>query len=61
MWLTCSRFVQTSTHTVKLIPEYGQKVDKKISPAICLESYDHFFLNNFADKDSYHTLSTEFT
>ncbi|KAG1902591.1 uncharacterized protein F5891DRAFT_948766 [Suillus fuscotomentosus] len=48
------------THTVELIPEYGQKVDEKISSAICLESYDRFFLNNFADKDSYHTLSTEF-
>ncbi|KAG1798706.1 hypothetical protein EV424DRAFT_1474987 [Suillus variegatus] len=48
------------THTVELIPEYGQKVDEKISSAICLESYDHFFLNNFADKESYHTLSMEF-
>ncbi|KAG1778129.1 hypothetical protein EV702DRAFT_1179099 [Suillus placidus] len=49
------------THTVKLIPDYGTKVDEKISSAICLESYDHFFLNNFADKESYHTLSMEFT
>ncbi|KAG1795563.1 uncharacterized protein BJ212DRAFT_1450746 [Suillus subaureus] len=30
------------THTVKLIPEYGEKVDKKITSAICLESYDQF-------------------
>lgn len=48
------------THAVELIPEYGEKVDEKISSAICLESYDRFFLNNFADKESYHTLSTEF-
>ncbi|KAG1843883.1 hypothetical protein F4604DRAFT_1884546 [Suillus subluteus] len=48
------------THAVELIPEYGEKIDEKISLAICLESYDRFFLNNFADKESYHTLSTEF-
>jgi hypothetical protein len=48
------------THTVELIPEYGDKVNKNVSSATCLESYDRFFLNNFADKESYHTLSTEF-
>ncbi|KAG1870313.1 hypothetical protein F4604DRAFT_1881252 [Suillus subluteus] len=47
-------------HAVELIPEYGEKIDENISSAICLESYDHFFLNDFADKESYHTLSTEF-
>ncbi|KAG2121046.1 uncharacterized protein F5147DRAFT_741881 [Suillus discolor] len=31
-----------------------------MSSATCLESYEHFFLNNFADKESYHTFSTEF-
>ncbi|KAG1838713.1 hypothetical protein DFJ58DRAFT_668180 [Suillus subalutaceus] len=50
----------SATHTVELIPEYGEKMDEKISSAVCLESYDRFFLNNFADKESYHTLSTEF-
>ncbi|KAG1758484.1 hypothetical protein EDD22DRAFT_783840, partial [Suillus occidentalis] len=49
------------THAVELIPEYGNKVDGKISSATCLESYDRFFLNNFTDKESYHTFSTEFT
>ncbi|KAG1759913.1 hypothetical protein EDD22DRAFT_781898, partial [Suillus occidentalis] len=49
------------THAVKLIPEYGNKVDGKISSTTCLESYDCFFLNNFTDKESYHTFSTEFT
>ncbi|KAG1895057.1 uncharacterized protein F5891DRAFT_960655 [Suillus fuscotomentosus] len=48
------------THAVKLIPEYGEKVNKDISATTCLESYDRFFLNNFADKESYHTFSTEF-
>ncbi|KAG2086941.1 hypothetical protein BD769DRAFT_1632499 [Suillus cothurnatus] len=48
------------THAVELIPEYGDKVNKNVSSATCLESYDRFFLNNFADKESYHTLSTEF-
>ncbi|KAG2357121.1 hypothetical protein BDR07DRAFT_1453197 [Suillus spraguei] len=49
------------THAVELIPEYGSKVDEKISSATCLESYDWFFMNSFADKESYHTFSTEFT
>jgi hypothetical protein len=31
------------THTVELIPEYGEKVDEKVSSAVCLESYDPFF------------------
>ncbi|KAG1880082.1 hypothetical protein F4604DRAFT_1541675, partial [Suillus subluteus] len=48
------------THAVKLIPEYGNKVDEKISSATSLESYDQFFLNSFTDKESYHTFSTEF-
>ncbi|KAG1906697.1 uncharacterized protein F5891DRAFT_1125523 [Suillus fuscotomentosus] len=48
------------THAVELIPEYGEKVNKDISATTCLESYDRFFLNNFADKESYHTFSTEF-
>ncbi|KAG1864380.1 hypothetical protein F4604DRAFT_1882085 [Suillus subluteus] len=49
------------THAVELIPEYGNKVDEKISSATSLESYDRFFLNSFTDKESYHTFSTEFT
>ncbi|KAG1722536.1 uncharacterized protein EDB91DRAFT_1240205 [Suillus paluster] len=48
------------THAIKLIPEYGNKVDENISLVTCLESYDCFFLNSFADKESYHTFSTEF-
>ncbi|KAG2148850.1 hypothetical protein DEU56DRAFT_909164 [Suillus clintonianus] len=48
------------THAVELIPDYGKAVDKSMSSATCLESYERFFLNNFADKESYHAFSTEF-
>jgi len=48
------------THAVELIPDYGEKVNSNISSAVSLESYERFFLNNFADKESYHTFSTEF-
>jgi len=48
------------THSAELIPEYGEVVDKSMSSATCLESYERFFLNNFADKESYHTFSTKF-
>jgi hypothetical protein len=48
------------THAVELIPDYGEKADTNISSAVSLESYERFFLNNFADKESYHTFSTEF-
>ncbi|KAG1895780.1 uncharacterized protein F5891DRAFT_1130491 [Suillus fuscotomentosus] len=49
-----------ATHAVELIPEYGEAVDKSMTSATCSESYEHFFLNNFADKESYHAFSTEF-
>lgn len=52
--------VTDATHAVELIPEYGEAVDKSMSSATCLESYERFFLNNFADKESYHSFSTEF-
>ncbi|KAG2045899.1 hypothetical protein BDR06DRAFT_900040 [Suillus hirtellus] len=48
------------THTIELIPCFGEKVASDISLATCLEHHKHFFLNNFADKESYHTFSTEF-
>ncbi|KAG1785129.1 uncharacterized protein HD556DRAFT_1250391 [Suillus plorans] len=49
-----------ATHAVELIPEYGEAVDKSMTSATCSESYERFFLNNFADKESYHAFSTEF-
>ncbi|KAG1872583.1 hypothetical protein C8R48DRAFT_769988 [Suillus tomentosus] len=48
------------THAVELIPVYGETVAKDVSSATSLETYERFFLNNFADKESYHTFSTEF-
>ncbi|KAG2122975.1 hypothetical protein BD769DRAFT_1359974 [Suillus cothurnatus] len=48
------------THAVELIPVYGEVVADGVSSATCLEHYERFFLNNFADKESYHTFSTEF-
>ncbi|KAG1805845.1 uncharacterized protein BJ212DRAFT_1449522 [Suillus subaureus] len=47
-------------HAVELIPVYGEAVADGMSSAICLEHYECFFLNNFADKESYHAFSTEF-
>ncbi|KAG1751909.1 hypothetical protein EDD22DRAFT_981686 [Suillus occidentalis] len=48
------------THVVELIPVFGEAVAKDMTSATCLEHYERFFLNNFADKESYHTFSTEF-
>ncbi|KAG1896381.1 uncharacterized protein F5891DRAFT_958756 [Suillus fuscotomentosus] len=48
------------THAIELIPCFGEKVASDISSATCLERHKRFFLNNFADKESYHTFSTEF-
>ncbi|KAG1814484.1 hypothetical protein EV424DRAFT_1630369 [Suillus variegatus] len=48
------------THAIELIPCFGEKVASDISSATCLERHERFFLNNFADKESYHTFSTEF-
>ncbi|KAG1908813.1 uncharacterized protein F5891DRAFT_1206313 [Suillus fuscotomentosus] len=43
------------THAIELIPCFGEKVASDISSATCLERHERFFLNNFADKESYHT------
>ncbi|KAG1759043.1 hypothetical protein EDD22DRAFT_981216 [Suillus occidentalis] len=48
------------THVVELIPVFSETVAKDVTSATCLEHYKRFFLNNFADKESYHTFSTEF-
>ncbi|KAG1817122.1 uncharacterized protein BJ212DRAFT_1299292 [Suillus subaureus] len=48
------------THAVELIPVYGEAVADGVSSATCLEHYEHFFLNSFTDKESYHTFSTDF-
>ncbi|KAG1726381.1 hypothetical protein EDB19DRAFT_1897642 [Suillus lakei] len=48
------------THAVELIPCFGEKAASDVSLATCLECYERFFLNNFTDKESYHTFSTEY-
>ncbi|KAG0700279.1 hypothetical protein DFH29DRAFT_990481 [Suillus ampliporus] len=48
------------THAVELIPVYGEAVGDGVSSATSLETYERFFLNSFANKESYHTFSTEF-
>ncbi|KAG1901636.1 uncharacterized protein F5891DRAFT_1128051 [Suillus fuscotomentosus] len=48
------------THAVELIPVYGEAVANSVSSATCLEHYECFFLNSFADKESYHMFSTKF-
>ncbi|KAG1765674.1 hypothetical protein EDD22DRAFT_1014434 [Suillus occidentalis] len=48
------------THAVELIPCFGEKAASGVSSATCLESYERFLLNNFADKESYQSFSTEF-
>ncbi|KAG2085487.1 hypothetical protein BD769DRAFT_1632797 [Suillus cothurnatus] len=68
MWTVERTYVQDNavvqitdvTHAIELIPCFGEKVANGVSSATCLESYERFFLNNFADKESYHTFSTEF-
>ncbi|KAG0692408.1 hypothetical protein DFH29DRAFT_992564 [Suillus ampliporus] len=47
-------------HAVELIPVYGEAVGDGVSSATSLETYECSFLNSFADKESYHTFSTEF-
>ncbi|KAG2047378.1 hypothetical protein BDR06DRAFT_1031315 [Suillus hirtellus] len=63
MWTVEHTYMQEEnnvTHAVELIPVYGEAVANGVSSATSLEHYERFFLNNFADKESYHTFSTEF-
>ncbi|KAG1906459.1 uncharacterized protein F5891DRAFT_1125401 [Suillus fuscotomentosus] len=48
------------THVIKLIPEYGQRVNRDVTAATSLELYDTFYLNSFSDKEWYHTLHADF-
>ncbi|KAG1882719.1 hypothetical protein F4604DRAFT_1879390 [Suillus subluteus] len=52
--------VMDVTLVVELIPCFGETVASDVSSATYLEHYKCFFLNNFVDKESYHTFSTEF-
>ncbi|KAG2336155.1 hypothetical protein BDR05DRAFT_897109, partial [Suillus weaverae] len=48
------------THAIELIPIYGDRADRAVTSSTSLERYDTFYLNNFSDKEWYHTLHTEF-
>ncbi|KAG2062419.1 hypothetical protein BDR06DRAFT_966200 [Suillus hirtellus] len=48
------------THAIELIPVYGDRANRAVDSSTCLESYDTFYLNNFSDKEWYHTLHTDF-
>ncbi|KAG1724676.1 hypothetical protein EDB19DRAFT_1897871 [Suillus lakei] len=48
------------THAVELVPVYRERANRSISSSMSLECYDTFFLNNFSNKEWYHTLHTNF-
>ncbi|KAG1800872.1 uncharacterized protein HD556DRAFT_1430227 [Suillus plorans] len=48
------------THAIELIPVYGDRANRAVDSSTCLERYDTFYLNNFSDKEWYHTLHTDF-
>ncbi|KAG2029027.1 hypothetical protein BDR03DRAFT_936897 [Suillus americanus] len=47
------------THAVELIPVYSQGADRMVSAATSMEVYEHFYLNNFSDKEVYHSLHSD--
>ncbi|KAG2107507.1 uncharacterized protein F5147DRAFT_802703 [Suillus discolor] len=46
-------------HAVELIPVYGEDADHTVSAATSMEIYEHFYLNNFSDKELYHALRSD--
>ncbi|KAG1800667.1 hypothetical protein EV424DRAFT_1352065 [Suillus variegatus] len=47
------------THAVELIPMYGAGADRTVGAATSMELYEHFYLNNFSDKEIYHALRSD--
>lgn len=47
------------THAIELIPAYGERANRSITSAMCLELYETFYLNNFSDKEWYHMSHTD--
>ncbi|KAG1784969.1 uncharacterized protein HD556DRAFT_1314634 [Suillus plorans] len=47
------------THAVELIPMYGAGADRTVGAATSMELYEHFYLNNFSDKEIYHALCSD--
>ncbi|KAG2356110.1 hypothetical protein BDR07DRAFT_1537127, partial [Suillus spraguei] len=48
------------THGVELIPVYDTLLPKEVNSSNSLEIFNEYFLNNFADKELYHTLAVAF-
>ncbi|KAG2354426.1 hypothetical protein BDR07DRAFT_1306193 [Suillus spraguei] len=47
------------THTIELIPEYGERVNCNVTSSMSLELYDTFYLNSFSDKEWYQCLHAD--
>ncbi|KAF8837472.1 hypothetical protein BDN67DRAFT_909154 [Paxillus ammoniavirescens] len=47
-------------HAVELIPVYGHQHNHEATAEVSLEAYDHFYLNNYSDKEWYHTISENY-
>ena len=47
-------------HAVELIPKYGVAANCNVTLETCLELYNDFYLNNFADKEWYHTMYDDY-
>lgn len=41
---------------VELVPRFGKRMDKNINCNNSLELSDSFYLNSFADKETYHSI-----
>lgn len=41
---------------VELVPRYGQRMDDRFNSNTSLELADSFYLNNFADKETFHAI-----
>jgi hypothetical protein len=41
---------------VELVPRFGARMDDAMDCDNCLEISDSFFLNNFADKETFHAI-----
>ncbi|KAG2068000.1 hypothetical protein BDR04DRAFT_1025821, partial [Suillus decipiens] len=44
------------THAVEIIPVYQGPLGKDVNSGNLLEVFEDYFLNNFADKELYHSL-----
>ncbi|KAG1901031.1 uncharacterized protein F5891DRAFT_979914 [Suillus fuscotomentosus] len=51
------RVIRYITHAVEIIPVYQGPLGKDVNSGNSLEVFDDYFLNNFADKELYHSLS----